>query len=228
MKYLVVAIAIYSNIVWALSFESGEYKNTMIELYTSQGCHNCPPAERWLGNFKQSESLFTNIVPMAFHVDYWDGYGWDDQYANPKHSLRHRLHYGEGNVSAVFTPHIVVSGAEENYWRDSIHHEYNKKVGNIVVTIEGDEVQVQFDKPGFVANIALLGSDIVTEITGGENAGRTAEHNFVVLGYDATHTKTNTAILTLPTTKKDAKLALAVWVSSKKSIRPIQVTGAWL
>ncbi len=228
MKYLILAIVLYNQTVWALSFESGEYKNTLIELYTSQGCHNCPPAERWLGNFKKSENLFTNIVPMAFHVDYWDGYGWDDQYASPTHSLRHRLHYGEGNVSAVFTPHVVVSGEEENYWRDGIHHEYNKKVGNITVNIEGDEVKVQFDTSGFVANIALLGSDIQTNITGGENSGRMAEHNFVVLGYDAKYTKTKTVTLPLPKTTTDAKLALAVWISTKKSIRPIQVTGAWL
>jgi len=62
-------------------FETGPQKTHLIELFTSQGCSSCPPAEAWLSKLKNEPGLWKNFVPLAFHVDYWDRLGWRDPFA---------------------------------------------------------------------------------------------------------------------------------------------------
>ncbi|MCK5360690.1 MAG: DUF1223 domain-containing protein, partial [Gammaproteobacteria bacterium] len=57
-------------------FSSGEGKVNLVELYTSEGCSSCPPAEKWMNNLKDDPRLWQHFVPLAFHVDYWDYIGW--------------------------------------------------------------------------------------------------------------------------------------------------------
>src|SRR5512147_1267933 len=59
----------------------GPARASLLELYTSEGCANCPPAESWLSHLAQSGQLWTDVVPVAFHVDYWDHLGWRDIFA---------------------------------------------------------------------------------------------------------------------------------------------------
>ena len=67
----------------ALSFQSPVEQTTLVELYTSEGCSSCPPAESWLNGLKESPGLWKDFVPLAFHVDYWDDLGWRDPLAAP-------------------------------------------------------------------------------------------------------------------------------------------------
>src|SRR4051794_21790628 len=62
-------------------FESQERQTTFLELYTSEGCSSCPPAEAWLNQLSKSPVLWKDFVPTAFHVDYWDHLGWRDRWA---------------------------------------------------------------------------------------------------------------------------------------------------
>ena len=71
----------------ATTFESGETQSTLIELFTSEGCSSCPPAEKWLSTLKSNPDLWKKIVPVAFHVDYWDRLGGEIASPNPN-SLR--------------------------------------------------------------------------------------------------------------------------------------------
>src|SRR4029077_9083235 len=64
------------------TFESGDTQSSLIELFTSEGCSSCPPAEKWLSALKSSSDLWKKAVPVAFHVDYWDHLGWRDRFAN--------------------------------------------------------------------------------------------------------------------------------------------------
>ena len=73
-----------------LTFSSGSHQVTLLELFTSQGCSSCPPAERWLNEYVKDEDLWSRIVPLAFHVDYWDYLGWKDKYADPENGERQR------------------------------------------------------------------------------------------------------------------------------------------
>ena len=82
---LIVSVFIYSGIVSSadeVAFSSKENQTTMVELFTSQGCSSCPPAEQWLNSLKDKPNLWSQLVPIAFHVDYWDKLGWPDIYAD--------------------------------------------------------------------------------------------------------------------------------------------------
>jgi len=73
-----------------LSFNSGESQNTLIELYTSEGCSSCPPADKFLSDYVKSKDLWTQYIPLAFHVDYWDYLGWKDVFASADFSFSGR------------------------------------------------------------------------------------------------------------------------------------------
>src|SRR5690348_8781739 len=69
-------------------FESGDTQTPLLELYTSEGCSSCPPAEAWLSQLKKSPKLWKDFVPVSFHVDYWDYLGWKDPFAMKAYSRR--------------------------------------------------------------------------------------------------------------------------------------------
>ena len=79
-----------------LILDSGERQVTLLELYTSQGCSSCPPAERWLHGYLGDDGLWTAMVPAVFHVDYWDGLGWRDTLASPAHGELNDGHLQRG------------------------------------------------------------------------------------------------------------------------------------
>jgi hypothetical protein len=79
----------------ATTFESGEVQNSLIELFTSEGCSSCPPAEKWISALKSNQDLWKKTVPVAFHVDYWDRLGWRDRFAKPEFTSRQQ-HYAAG------------------------------------------------------------------------------------------------------------------------------------
>lgn len=86
------------------SITSGKQKATIVELFTSQGCSSCPPAEKVMNTLKDHPQLWKNLIPMAFHVDYWDYIGWQDPFAQKTFSKRQRWHKKIGNVRSVYTP----------------------------------------------------------------------------------------------------------------------------
>jgi hypothetical protein len=79
-----------SQSVASLQLDSGERQVTLLELYTSQGCSSCPPAERWLNTYIDNNKLWREVVPVAFHVDYWDYIGWQDTFAAAAYGERQR------------------------------------------------------------------------------------------------------------------------------------------
>jgi len=95
-----------TSLSWAedIEFNSGNKKVALVELYTSQGCSSCPPADEWLNTLKDKPGLWSKFVPVAFHVDYWDYLGWKDSFSKKEYSSRQRLHRKQGNVKVVYTP----------------------------------------------------------------------------------------------------------------------------
>src|SRR6266704_4718971 len=76
----------------SLTFQSSGKQTALIELYTSEGCSSCPPAETWLSRLKESPGLWKDFVPLAFHVDYWDYLGWRAPWASKSFSDRQRAY----------------------------------------------------------------------------------------------------------------------------------------
>ncbi|MDA7963368.1 DUF1223 domain-containing protein [Ruegeria sp.] len=81
----------------------------VVELFTSQGCSSCPPADRIMHELAQRD----DVIGLALHVDYWDYIGWKDEYANPDHTLRQRAYAREGGRSMIYTPQMVINGQQD-------------------------------------------------------------------------------------------------------------------
>jgi hypothetical protein len=79
---------------------------TVVELYTSQGCSSCPPADAYLGKIANRD----DIIALSFHVDYWDYIGWKDKFARPEHTQRQRKYAGHLGMGYIYTPQLVVQG----------------------------------------------------------------------------------------------------------------------
>lgn len=171
---------------------------------------------------------------MAFHVDYWDYIGWQDKFASNRYSNQQKQHYQQGNISQIYTPQIIKNGKEDRSWRYQKNGTLvDNKVGKLRVDIIDDIAYINFksqQKHSFLtAHISLLGSGFENQITAGENEDRTLKHDFVVLGYKKKTSKVNRWSIKLPTSKKLAeRFAVAVWITKKNSLKPIQVSGSWL
>ena len=185
-------------------FNSGPKQTQMLELFTSEGCSSCPPADRWLSNLKNSPDLWVNIIPVAFHVDYWNSLGWKDPFSSSEHSLRQRNYRKLRYVNGVYTPGFILNGLEWRGWfnRDPIPsnkpNRTHKDVGELSLDISTHNDKVLFNanfiRPGsagtkiyrstsssqFTLNIALMSMNQKTDVPLGENRGKTLHHDFVV------------------------------------------------
>src|SRR5256885_10643086 len=93
-------------------FEAGPARVHLLELFTSEGCSSCPPADAWFSKLKQSPGLWHDFVPVAFHVDYWDRLGWRDRFASKEWTSRQQAYAVRGNGDSVYTPEFVLDGNE--------------------------------------------------------------------------------------------------------------------
>ena len=216
-------------------FESGSKRNTLIELYTSEGCSSCPPAEKYLNKLKYDKNLWNKLVPIALHVQYWDYIGWKDEYATRENGQRQSRYARLKNVPTVYTPAFMVNGSN---WRPGrIFYKSlpgdNSSAGNLIVTIKGKSVNAIYKSKNnstLKLNVAVLGMDLTSKITRGENEGRTANHEFVVVGFADLESDDLTWNMTFPKLhySKAEKYGLAVWVSEKNNPTPLQVVGGLL
>jgi hypothetical protein len=117
MAYLGMVFLLFANMALAVDFSSGAIQTKVIELYTSEGCSSCPLADKWLSKLKDEPTLFKDIIPLAFHVDYWDQLGWKDRWAQVAFSNRQRKLVAQGILSQVYKPAVVVVSQE---WEDGI------------------------------------------------------------------------------------------------------------
>ena len=88
----------------------------LVELYTSEGCSSCPPADRWLSSLRQAGQTRGEVVPLALHVGYWDYIGWKDPYARPEFAARQRRIAALQHSSFVYTPQVVLQGRDFRGW----------------------------------------------------------------------------------------------------------------
>ena len=215
-----------------LTFNSGTRQVTLMELYTSQGCSSCPPAERWLNEYVDDAELWTRIVPLAFHVDYWDYIGWKDVYASHEHGERQREYARAGKARSVYTPDLFANGREWRGWTLRVNpRASSKEPGNLSVTVEAGRVAATFEAASgpYELHLALLGFDINTRVERGENRNSTLKQQFVVLAH-ASHTSSNSHWnVPLPQGESTAsRYAIAAWVSTPGNPAPVQATGGWL
>jgi hypothetical protein len=237
----VITIWLAAGYVFAeapMTFESDEAQVSLIELFTSEGCSSCPPAEKWISNLKSSPDLWKKVVPIAFHVDYWDHLGWRDRFSKAQFTERQRRYAAAWGGDSVYTPGFVLNGRE---WRDwsggPAWPAASEKVGSLrVILINGRNLTAEYvpqnkESPTLTLNVALLGNDLQSDVARGENAGRKLRHDFVVLDLakidmvNSANRWTGSLVLS---NQSDKPTAIAAWIAGKESERPIQATGGWL
>jgi len=216
-----------------IKFTSNGTQPQVIQLFTSQGCSSCPPAERYLNTFIDNDKLWKDVIPMAFHVDYWDYLGWKDPFAS-KNNTNVQYQYKRNNhISSVYTPGFVIDGKEWKSWFGIRSLPNQKTNTNILKTVlNGQTLDVDFEnsQSPMILNVAVLGADITTDIHRGENEGKSLTQHFVVLGHKSQKSSDGKWNLSLPQLKQSnaKRYALAVWVTTTESLNPIQSTGGWL
>jgi hypothetical protein len=159
----------------------------VVELYTSEGCSSCPPADRWLSTLKTRDG----VLALAFHVSYWNHLGWLDRFATAETTARqHQIRAALGNAY-VYTPQVLVNGQDERGWRGrsarSLPGLPAKGAPALRLTRKGDEVTARIEAshvPQTLAGYwAVLADGLSSKVTRGENVGETLRHDHVVSHY---------------------------------------------
>ncbi len=174
------------------SATSGLGINPVIELYTSEGCSSCPPADRWLSKLKTTPS---QAVVQAFHVGYWDYIGWVDRFAVPSHTQRQRQIAAANGLSSIYTPQLVKDGQDWRAWVFASQNTVLQPAGSakLAISLSRDaqgqvQAQVVPTAPGD-AGLSWSAYWSVTEhahasrVNAGENKGEHLLHDHVVRQY---------------------------------------------
>jgi len=210
---------------------SGAGRTSLVELFTSEGCSSCPPAEQWLSALRSDSKLWRDFVPIAFHVDYWNRLGWPDRFSTRANTQREYAYAATWHSPSVYTPCFVRDGVE---WRGARHlGTAGAKVGILTATYDGSVLHAEFqpadksDPATVEVHAAILGGGITSKVTAGENRGATLRHEFVALAL--TQGNPGDAI-PLPRIHREevSRYAIAVWITRRGELTPLQATGGWL
>ena len=163
----------------------------LVELFTSEGCSSCPPADRNLAFLeKEQPAGQAEIVTLAFHVDYWDRLGWKDAYSSPLFTQRQEFYSEAFKLDSIYTPQMVVDGKTEFVGNDSgraakvITEAAKNQKGTVEIVKNEDKLTIKIaDLPeheNTTVYLAIAEDNLVSNVARGENSGKTLEHQSVV------------------------------------------------
>jgi hypothetical protein len=192
---LVTSLAAPARAATACHAASDAQTRPLVELYTSEGCDSCPPADRWFSSQFDAAGTSQHAIALAFHVDYWDRLGWVDRFADAKYTERqYQAMYANG-ASFVYTPQVLVQGRTLANLRtgvpaaiDAAAREPARATITLDATPGGSEVVVRADARVNDASrmrdaqlfVAYADSGLVSDVKAGENRGVRLEHDHVV------------------------------------------------
>jgi hypothetical protein len=177
----------------ACDVHSGTTTAALVELYTSEGCSSCPPADRQLGQLEQLLGRGAEAVPLALHVGYWDDLGWKDPYAQDVFALRQNWLAHANAQRQVYTPQFFVSGTESSALTDALGdrvrhvnalpsaatiHLKAKPEGLNALTILA-QATIKGGGDAAALYVAITESSLVSKVRAGENSGATLTHEHV-------------------------------------------------
>ena len=170
----------------ACAAHSGPRITPVVELYTSEGCSSCPPADQWVSALKGQD-----LVVQAFHVGYWDHIGWVDRFATAVHTARQREVATKNRLRNIYTPQLVRDGRDWPQWagdadRLSLSRQ-NARADIAIERLADDqfEARVTLVAPGgsWSAYWTVTEHGHQSRVQAGENAGEFLKHDFVVRQY---------------------------------------------
>lgn len=218
------------------TLRAGPARTRLIELYSSEGCSSCPPADAWMSSLRAHPRLWKDFVPVVFHVTYWDYLGWKDPLADKRFTARQRAYAASWGEETVYTPGFALDGAQWRRWGGGTP-EVGEAVGVLEVRAAQGRVAVLFTPAArgggtYSVSIARLGLGLASRVVNGENAGRTLRHDFVAQGLAHAAMREAggawRAQLPCPAAAgpRAEREALAVWVTDNEG-RPVQATGGF-
>lgn len=197
MKIIVlIFLGLCSQLSWAENYQSADKRISLLELYTSEGCSSCPPAEKWLANIYQNGFTQDTVIPLAFHVTYWDYLGWKDRFSQPQFDQRQRNMVAREGGKTVYTPQFFVNGGtikdpERLTQYLNTRHKFAAKTkiqAALEQTATSAKLQIMLDKTGdqllasqpITVYVTTYQNNIDSTITAGENRGLKSKHQYVV------------------------------------------------
>ncbi len=220
---------------------SGPQRAPLLALYTSEGCSSCPPADRWLaGLTAKTNPQAVNL--LSFHVDYWDGIGWPDRFANAQYTSRQRDRVASGGSTTIYTPQVMLGSRLDLRWykpelvakalrsvqeqRSPVDLQVQARRRGRVVTVDVSALPSSAGSGGDLY-LALYENGLSSAVKAGENTGTLLRHERVVRGLwgpwplAATGVKQSLDI-TPPAAANEAQLGLTAFVQARGSGETLQ------
>ena len=201
----------------------------VVELFTSEGCSSCPPADKYISKFENNSGLWDELIPVVYHVDYWDYLGWKDKFAKPEFSQLQRLYNAYDVVGSVYTPGFVVDGKE---WRGFFNWVNRKLPENeqtaakrLTLVRKDNAFQLKYDDDSTLdATIIFLSNNQTTQIRAGENRGKTLEHDFIAVSRSQSRSSEGHWTFNYEGNLNDID-AVAAWITPVGSFNRIQTVA---
>ncbi|MBC7604375.1 MAG: DUF1223 domain-containing protein [Ramlibacter sp.] len=166
--------------------ESTAALTPVIELYTSEGCSSCPPADRWLSTLKPVAANGKAVV-QAFHVGYWDYIGWVDRFAAPAYTSRQRQVSSQSGQSGVYTPQLIRNGRDSRDYSSATRSSDSAKARIVLQRNDKDAFEATVtpaeDVTSWAAYWTVTENGHSSKVKAGENSGELLQHDFVVRQY---------------------------------------------
>ncbi len=223
---------------------SGNPGFAVVELFTSEGCSSCPPADALLGEIlKDAQQSNRPIYPIAFHIDYWDQLGWRDPFSTQQASIRQGEYARALNSTEVYTPQMIVNGRVEFIGSDKARAQQEidaalSQPAKIVLALQpskdsSNHLSIGFtlndEAAGNVLNVIAVERGLVVSIPRGENGGRTLHHDNVARAFARlvlTRDRAGKISLTLPVGINEKNTSLIGFVQDPSSLQILGATGA--
>lgn len=223
----------------ATRFASGPHRVALLELYTSEGCSSCPRADAWLSRLKNDNRLWKQVVPVAFHVDYWDRLGWPDRFARREWTERQHRYARHWKSGRIYTPGFVLNGNDRRgfFTGSPLPAADKSRPGELSIesTEKGEWLVIFRSATGkapkkLQVHLALIAFDQNSDVGAGENRGRRLSHDFLVqqLTSKALNPETSQTIVQMAMPTTAGRYGLAAWLTAGTDPTPIQSTGGWL
>ena len=225
------AVPLQTHAQAACEARGGRHVPVVIELYTSEGCSSCPPADRWLTRQQSAE----DVIALAFHVDYWDRLGWPDRFADSAYTERQRQWQRRLDLRFVYTPQIVLNGEDRKDWPRiaRVTRRSTAMAGASLRRLaDGSyqaEIQPHAGAPRLGAYWAVTEDGHRTAVKAGENEGAALHHDAVVRHYRELPTltartgETQRFVLRVPPAERARRIVLVVHDASTG--RPVQAVS---
>ncbi|MEM6643592.1 MAG: DUF1223 domain-containing protein [Bacteroidota bacterium] len=211
----------------------------VVELFTSEGCSSCPPADKLLSSIISQQPAGVEVYGLSFHVDYWNYLGWKDPYAQKEFSERQR-NYAFRLFSSVYTPQMVVNGrhrfvgSDREAWANALNEE---KSANDVLILKASVMHRDRKKitirttdlgPSTILNLAIVEEYESQPVIRGENRGRTLGHHNVVKSFSSEKSKDKSIFSVTVPDDLGENARLIVYTQDPKSWKILQASQIML